>query len=114
VTVKRLQQSLISPENACSCGEVLPTFIVNSAILRPAQDPRACAVGAPKMLTRAGVQGVKLRSCYCCSEYGSAVFVVDGDSREVVLDAFNRINVPVASINVVEEIPQQATQSVTA
>ncbi len=82
----------------------MPTFIANSAILRPAQDPKACAVGAPNMLMQAGIRNLKLRSCYCCSEYGSVVFVVEGESRDSVLEAFNRINVPIASILEAEEV----------
>ena len=84
----------------------MPTFIVSSAILRPAQDPKACAVGAPKMLMQAGIRNIKLRSCYCCSDYGNVVFVVDGENRDGVLEAFNRINVPIASILEAEEIKQ--------
>jgi hypothetical protein len=92
----------------------MATFIVNSAILRPAQDPNACATGAPKMLMKAGIQNVKLRTCYCCSEYGKVVFVVDGESRDSVLEAFNRINVPVASILEAEEIKQTVQSSIPA
>ncbi|MCW4009570.1 MAG: hypothetical protein NWF05_02990 [Candidatus Bathyarchaeota archaeon] len=84
----------------------MPTFIVSSAILKPAHDPQACAVGAPKMLRQAGLNDVVLRSCYCCSEYGSVVFIVDSKSRDAVLEAFNKINVPVASIVEAEEIKQ--------
>ena len=82
----------------------MPTYIVNTAILRPAQDPKACAIGAPKMLTRAGMKNIKLRSCYCCAEHGSVVFVLEGENRDSVLEAFNRVNIPVASILEVEEI----------
>ena len=82
----------------------LPTFIVNTAILRPAQEPTACARGAPKMLMQAGIKDITLRSCYCCSEYGSVVFVLDGPSRDKVLDSFRKINVPIASIMEAEEI----------
>jgi hypothetical protein len=82
----------------------MPIFIVNSAILRPVQDPKSCAMGAPKMLIQAGIKNVKLRSCYCCSEYGSVVFVVEGESRDSVLEAFRKINVPIASILEAEEI----------
>ncbi len=85
----------------------MPTYIAQSAILRPAQDPKACAVGAPKMLVEGGITNVRIRSCYCCSEYGNVVFVVDGESRNEVLEAFNRINVPVASILEVEEARSQ-------
>jgi hypothetical protein len=81
-----------------------PTYIVNTAILRPAQEPKACALGAPKMLMNAGIKGVTLRSCYCCSEFGSVIYVLDGPNRDSVLEAFNRINVPVASIMEAEEI----------
>ena len=88
----------------------MPTFIVNSAILRPAQDPKTCAIGAPRMLIKAGIRNVTLRSCYCCSEYGNVVFVVEGENREIVLDTFRRINVPVASILEVEEIKQSVTK----
>ncbi len=89
----------------------MPTYVVNTAILRPVQDPKACAIGAPKMLMQAGVRNIRLRSCYCCSEFGSVVFVLDGENRDDILDAFRRINVPVASIMEVEEVKQQASQS---
>jgi hypothetical protein len=56
------------------------------------------------MLQKGGIKTVTVRSCYCCSEYGSVVFVVDNGGRDEVLEAFNRINVPVASIMEVEEI----------
>ena len=92
----------------------MPTYIVNSAILRPAQDPKACAIGAPKMLMKAGIKNVKLRSCYCCSEYGMVVFVIDGESKDKVLEAFNRINVPVASIIEAEEVKLTTMQPISA
>ncbi len=82
----------------------MATYIVQSAILRPLQDPKACALGAPKMLQKGGVRNVKVRSCYCCSEYGSVVFVVENGNRDEVLEAFNRINVPIASVLEVEEV----------
>ncbi len=92
----------------------MPMFVVNTAILRPLQDPKACAVGAPKMLMQAGIKGLKLRSCYCCSEYGSVVFVLEGKNRDVILDAFRRINVPVASIMEVEEIKTAEASAIPA
>ena len=92
----------------------MPTFIVSSAILRPAQDPKACAVGAPKMLVQAGIRNVTLRSCYCCSEYGNVVFVVESENRDIVLEAFRRINVPIASILEAEEIKQTVAKPISA
>jgi hypothetical protein len=91
----------------------MPTFIVNTAILRPLQDPKACAVGAPKMLLNSGVKNLHVRSCYCCSEYGSVVFVIDADNRDDVLKAFSNVNVPVASILEAEEIKQIASSPMT-
>ena len=84
----------------------MPTYVVDTAILRPAQDPKACAIGAPKMLTQAGVTDVSVRSCYCCSDYGSVIFVIEGPSQDRVLEAFNKVNIPVASIMEAEEIKQ--------
>ncbi len=92
----------------------MPTFIVNTAILRPLKEPRACAIGAPKMLANTGILNLTVRSCYCCSDYGSVVFVIDGESQSDILEAFNRINVPIASIMEAEEIKQIATSAVTA
>ncbi len=78
-------------------------------------DPKACAVGAPKTLMQAGIRDVCLRSCYCCSVEGRVVFVVEGGSSESVLEAFNRINVPVASIVEAEEVAvQKATAPVSS
>jgi len=92
----------------------MPTFVVNSAILKPQNDPKACATGAPKMLANAGIKDVKLRSCYCCSEYNRVVFAVDGPSQQRVLEVFNQINIPVESIMEAEEVtPEAETASVT-
>ncbi len=92
----------------------MPTFIVSSAILSPTQDPKTSAYGASEMLMRAGIKGLKLRSCYCCSEYGNVVFVVEDQSRDNVLEAFSRINIPVASILEAEEVKQRMENPVTA
>jgi hypothetical protein len=79
-------------------------FVVNSAILTPTMDAKACAVGAPKMLKDAGVENVKVKSCYCCGEEDRVVFIMEGNSRDAVLEAFLKVNVPVASIMEAEEV----------
>ncbi len=79
-------------------------FIVNSAILSSELDPMACAMGAPKMLMNAGVKNVKIKSCYCCGAEGRSIFVVEGETKDSVLEAMNKINVPVASIMEAEEV----------
>ena len=79
-------------------------FIVNSAILPPKMDPKACAMNSPKMLENAGIKDTKIKSCYCCGPEGRVVFVVEAESRDAVLAALDRINVPVASIMETEEV----------
>ena len=79
-------------------------FVVNSAILTPNMDAKACAVGAPTMLKDSGVKNVKVKSCYCCSSEGRVVFIMEGESRDAVLEAFLKVNVPVASIMEAEEV----------
>ena len=79
-------------------------FIVNSAILPPKMDPKVCAMNAPKMLENAGIKDAKIKSCYCCGPEGRVVFVVEAETRDAVLAALDRINVPVASIMETEEV----------
>jgi nitrate reductase NapAB chaperone NapD len=79
-------------------------FIVNSAILSSNLDPMACAVGAPKMLMNAGIKDVKIKSCYCCGAEGRSIFVVEAENREKLLEAMNKVNIPVASVMEAEEV----------
>lgn len=88
-------------------GFVMPKFIVYSAILPRETTPMACAVGTPKMLMNAGIKDVKIESCYCCGTEGKVIFVAEAETREVVLNALNKINVPVASITEIEEVKQK-------
>ena len=82
----------------------MKTFVVNSAILTPTMDAKACAVGAPKMLKNAGVENVKVKSCYCCGSEGRVAFIMEGKDMDTVLEAFQKLNVPVASIMEAEEV----------
>jgi nitrate reductase NapAB chaperone NapD len=79
-------------------------FLVNSAILPAGMDPMACAVGTPKMLEKAGIKNVKVKSCYCCGPEGKVVFVAEAESKESLMNALTKINLPVASIMEAEEI----------
>jgi hypothetical protein len=76
-------------------------FLVNSAILLPGKDPKACALGSPQRLMQ---YGVNVKTCYCCGPEGRVVFVVEAESKEAALDAFFKINVPVASLVETEEV----------
>ncbi len=79
-------------------------FIVNSAILSSDLDPMACAVGAPKMMMNAGIKDVKIKSCYCCGAEGRSMFVVEAETKDAVLEAMNKVNIPIASIVEAEEV----------
>ena len=59
------------------------------------------------MLTKGGIKNVKLKSCYCCSPEGRVAFIVEAESKEAVLDAMNKIDIPVASIMEAEEVKPQ-------
>ncbi len=82
----------------------MPKFIVYSAILPRETTPMACAVGTPKMLMNAGVKDAKIEACYCCGAESRVIFVAEAESRELVLNALNKANVPVASIIEAEEV----------
>ena len=83
---------------------IMKKFVVNSAILPASMDPMACAVGTPKMLEKAGIKNVKIKSCFCCGQEGKIVFVADAESKESLMDALTKINLPVASIMEAEEV----------
>jgi hypothetical protein len=79
-------------------------FLIDSAILKPGTDPKACALGSPQRLEHAGITNVKIITCYCCGPEGRVAFVVEAENRNAALEAFYKINVPVASIVETEEI----------
>lgn len=82
----------------------MPKYMVNSAILRSGKDPRACAEGAVKMLASGKVKNVEMKSCYCCGSEGRVAFVVEASSRDDVLEAMEKIDIPIASIMEAEEV----------
>ncbi len=82
----------------------MPSYIVNSAILRSGKDPKACATGAAKMLTSGKIKDITVKSCYCCTNEQRVAFVVDAASSDAVLEVMEKIDVPVASILEVEEV----------
>lgn len=83
----------------------MPSFIVNSAILRSGKDPKTCATGAAKMLTSGKIKDVTVKSCYCCTDENRVAFVVDAPSQDALLEVMEKIDLPVASISEVQEVP---------
>jgi hypothetical protein len=84
----------------------MPSYILNSAILRSGKDPKACATGAVKLLTNGKIKNITVKSCYCCSQEQRVAFILDGPSKHDVLEAMEKIDIPVASILEVEEVKQ--------
>jgi hypothetical protein len=84
---------------------ILPTFLVNSAILQAGTDPKACAEGAAKMLARGKIKDIEAKSCYCCTNEARVSFVIEGPTQETVLETVqHHLNIPVASITEVKEV----------
>jgi hypothetical protein len=83
----------------------MPRYLLNSAILRSGKDPKTCAVGAAKQLTSGKIKDISVISCYCCSDQNRVAFIVEASSSDKVLEIMEKIDVPVASIMEVEEIP---------
>ncbi len=84
--------------------DFLPRFIVDSAILRSGKDPKTCAEGAAKMLTGGRIKGIEAKSCYCCGSEGRVAFVIDAPSKDALLETFEKIDLPIASIMEAEEV----------
>lgn len=83
----------------------MPRYLVNSAILRSGKDPRACAEGAAKMLARGKIKGIEAKICYCCGQEGRVAFVIEGPSKDAVLEVVQeQLDIPVASIMEAEEV----------
>jgi hypothetical protein len=84
---------------------LLPSFIVDSAILRSGKDPKTCATGAAKMLTEGKIKDITVKSCYCCTDENRVAFLIEAPSQDALLEALEKIDVPVAAIREVNEVP---------
>jgi hypothetical protein len=82
----------------------MKTFIVNSAILPKEMDPAHCAMGTPKMLKDAGINDVKVRTCYCCGKDGKVVMEFEAPNKESLSNALKKIELPVESIMEAEKV----------
>ncbi len=56
------------------------------------------------MLARGQIKGIDVKSCYCCSTEGRVAFIVEAPNRDTVLEALEKIDVPIASILEAEEV----------
>ena len=83
----------------------MPTYMVNSAILKSGKDPRACAQGAAKMLAKGKIKGIEMKACYCCETENRVAFLIEGPSEDAILHVVQeQLDVPVASIMEAEQV----------
>ena len=83
----------------------MPRYLVDSAILRSGKDPKSCAEGAAKMLSKGKIKNVEIKSCYCCGKEGRVAFIIEGPDEKAVLETVQeQLDIPVASIMEVEEV----------
>jgi hypothetical protein len=74
--------------------------------LRSGKDPKACATGAAKQLTSGKIKDIIVKSCFCCSDQQRVAFIIEAPNRDRVLEVMEKLDVPVASIMEVEELPK--------
>ena len=83
----------------------LPSYLVNSAILRSGKDPKACAEGAAKMLSKGKIKDIEAKACYCCGKENRVAFLIEGPSEDAILHVIQeQLDIPVASIMEAEEV----------
>jgi len=83
----------------------LPNYLVNSAILSAGKDPKTCAQGAAKMLSKGRIKGIEAEACYCCGTENRVAFLIEGPSEDAVLHVIQeQLDIPVASIMEAEEV----------
>jgi hypothetical protein len=83
----------------------LPSYLVNSAILSSGKDPKTCAMGAAKMLSKGKIKGIEMKACYCCGAENRVAFLIEGPNQEAILHVIQeQLDIPVASIMEAEEV----------
>jgi len=84
----------------------VPKYLINSHILHSGKNPRACAEGAAKMLARGKIKNIEVKACYCCTNEKRVSFLIEGPDQHTVLETVQeQLDIPVASIMEVEEVP---------
>jgi hypothetical protein len=83
----------------------LSDYLVNSAILSSGKNPKTCANGAVKMLSKGKIKNIELKACYCCETENRVSFIINGPSEDAVLQVVQeQLDIPVASVMEAEEI----------
>ena len=60
------------------------------------------------MLARGKIQSIEAKACYCYRSEGRVAFVIEAPSQDALLETFEKIDLPIASITEAEEVtPKQ-------
>ncbi len=57
------------------------------------------------MLTEGKIKDITVKSCYCCTDENRVAFLIEAPSQDALLEALEKIDVPVAAIREVNEVP---------
>jgi hypothetical protein len=101
----RLQHEALSNNTKILLMNFLPRYLFQSAILRSGKDPKTCAEGVAKNLSRGKVKDIEAKSCYCCVGEGRVAFIVEAPSQDALLETLQeQLDVPIAAISEVQEV----------
>ena len=58
------------------------------------------------MLARGKIKNIEAKACYCCTDEKRVAFIIEGPDQHTVLETVQQqLDIPVASIMEVEEVP---------
>jgi len=93
----------------------MKTFIVHTDVPAGKMDAPAWITGIPKMLSAAKVEGIKLKTAYCCTPEKKIICEFEGPDMNSVKNAVGKIGLPVSAIMEVkvvklEPYPEEASK----
>lgn len=97
-TVAFITEILIRFESKLTSGAVSMEFLVKSAIICSDKNPKVCAEGVAKMLTRGKIKGIQVKSCWCSIKESRIEFIIEAPSEEALMQVLEKIDVPAESI----------------
>ena len=79
-------------------------FMVHTKVQQNQLNMITCAIGTTNVFEKAGINDVKLKTCYCCdpasnAEVKKSLIEFEAPSKEILEEALKKINFPVKSID---------------
>jgi hypothetical protein len=56
------------------------------------------------MLTSGKIKDVTVKSCYCCTDEKRVAFIIEAPSQDALLEALEKIDLPVAAVTEIQEL----------